>query len=167
VLGRWLFIGIAAVIIALDQLTKYLIRISIPVGSSLEEVWRFTIVNINNTGGAFGLFPDQAIILTVLAFIGLIIIFIFYRQISRTSLLAGIALGLVFGGALGNQIDRIRFGAVTDFIYVRLWGDFYWPAFNIADSAITVGMILLIWFIVASTVKKDGSRSKASQNPES
>lgn len=167
VLGRWLFISIAAVIIALDQLTKYLIRINIPIGASLDEVCRVTIVHISNTGAAFGLFPGNAIILTVVAFIGLIVIFIFYRYISKSSLLAAISLGLIFGGALGNQVDRIRFGHVTDFIYVRLWGDFYWPAFNVADSAISVGMVLLIWFIIAGSIKKDDSRSKSSQNTES
>jgi signal peptidase II len=164
--GRWIFLGIALFIIAFDQLTKYLIRINIPVGTSLEEVWRFTIVNITNTGGAFGLFPGQAIVLTVLAFIGLILIFIFYRQISRTSLLATVALGLVFGGAIGNQIDRIRFGAVTDFLYARLWGNFYWPAFNVADSSISIGMILLIWFIIATSIKKDESQAKKDQTTE-
>jgi signal peptidase II len=166
VFGRWLFLLIAAVVIALDQITKHLIRINIPVGTSLEEVWHFSIVHITNTGGAFGLFPGQAIVLTVFAFIGLIVIFIFYRQISRTSLLATIALGLIFGGAIGNQIDRIQFGAVTDFIYVRLWGDFYWPAFNVADAAISTGMVLLIWFIIASSIKKDESQSKAGQSPQ-
>jgi signal peptidase II len=136
------------------------------LGTSLEEVWRFTIVNINNTGGAFGLFPGQAIVLTVLAFIGLIVIFIFYRQISRTSMLATVALGLVFGGAIGNQIDRIRFSAVTDFLYVRLWGDFYWPAFNVADASISIGMILLIWFVIATSVKKDESQSESGKNTQ-
>jgi signal peptidase II len=164
--GRWLFLSIAIVIIALDQVTKYFIRINIPEGTALEEAWRFTIVHITNTGGAFGLFPGQAIVLTVLAFIGIIVIFIFYRQISRTSLLATVALGLIFGGAIGNQIDRIRFGAVTDFIYVRLWGDFYWPAFNVADASISIGMILLIWFIISISLKKDETQSKTEQSPQ-
>ena len=81
-------------------------------------------------------------------------------------MLATVALGLVFGGAIGNQIDRIRFGAVTDFIYARLWGDFYWPAFNVADAAISVGMVLLIWFIITLSLKKDETKSKTEQSPQ-
>jgi signal peptidase II len=70
-------------------------------------------------------------------------------------------LGLVFGGAVGNLIDRIRFGYVTDFVDVRLWRDFHWPAFNVADSAITVGSIMLAVFIFFTLRKRDGSSSKA------
>jgi signal peptidase II len=70
-------------------------------------------------------------------------------------------LGLVFGGAVGNLIDRIRLGYVTDFIDVRLWRDFHWPAFNVADSAITVGSIMLVIFIFLAFRKGDGSSSGA------
>jgi signal peptidase II len=162
VFRRWLFLIIAAAVIALDQLTKYLIRVNIPLDTSLEEVWRLTIVHIQNTGAAFGIFTNQTIFLSIIAVLGLIVIVLFYRQIGRTNLLAGISLGVVFGGAIGNLVDRLRFGYVTDFLYVRLWGDFYWPAFNVADSSISVGIVLLILFIFTGIKTKDEHKPSAA-----
>ena len=87
---------------------------------------------------------------------GLVVILLFYRHLPQSNILSTIALGLLFGGAIGNLIDRIRFGHVTDFILVRLWGDFYWPAFNVADSAISIGVIVLIIFLLLGLTKKHG-----------
>jgi signal peptidase II len=78
------------------------------------------------------------------------------RYVHHRSYLATVSLGLIFGGALGNLIDRVRLGYVTDFILVRLWNDFYWPAFNIADSAITIGALTLIIFLILNMKHNDG-----------
>ena len=146
---RIITLPVAAVIVAADQLTKSWIRHNLPLGASLHEVCRVRIIHIQNTGAIFGIFPGQSLLLTVIAFIALVLMIIFFRRFGRASLLGGIAIGFVFGGAVGNLIDRLRFGgAVTDFIYVRLWDDVFWPAFNIADASLSVGIILLIGFII-------------------
>ena len=156
---RWTFLFIAAFVAAADQLSKSWIRANLLPGESFPEIWRFSIAHVQNTGAVFGLFTNQAFLLTLIAIVGLIVILLFYRYLPQSYVLSTIALGLVFGGALGNLIDRIRFGGVTDFILVRLWDDFYWPAFNIADSAISVGVIVLIVFLLLGLTKKDGSTS--------
>jgi signal peptidase II len=119
-----------------------------------------SLTNVRNTGSAFGLFVNQAFLLTLIAIVGVVAILLFYRYFSKSSMLGVSALSLVFGGAIGNLIDRLRFGYVTDFIDVRLWHDFHWPSFNVADSAITVGSIVLVVFIFLTFRKADGSSSK-------
>jgi signal peptidase II len=143
---RWhilIFLAIVAMIVALDQFSKQWIRDNIPLGGSLPAMGQLTIVHVQNTGSAFGLFTDQAFLLSIIAVAGLVVVLLFFRYLKQLGLAGGIALSLIFAGALGNLIDRLRLGHVTDFIYVRLWDNFYWPAFNVADSAITTGAILL------------------------
>jgi len=113
-----------------------------------------------NTGSAFGLFANQAFLLSLVAIVGLVVILLFYRYLSEYSILGTFALGLVLGGAVGNLVDRFYFGgAVTDFIDVRLWHDFHWPVFNVADSAITIGTIALACFIFLAMKKENGHTS--------
>lgn len=138
-----IFMVIVALIVTLDQISKQWIRDNIPLGSSLPPLGQLTIVHVQNTGSAFGMFTDQAFLLSIIAIAGLVVVLMFFRYIKQLGLVGGIALSLIFAGALGNLIDRLRLGHVTDFIYVRLWNNFYWPAFNVADSAITTGSILL------------------------
>lgn len=126
-------------------------------GESLPETGFLRLTHVQNTGTAFGLFTNQAFLLTLIALVGLVIILLFYRYLSPASIVSSLALGLVLGGAVGNLIDRLRLGYVTDFIDVRLWHDFHWPAFNLADSAITVGAFTLAYFLVSSLKKEDGS----------
>ncbi len=156
---KWTFLFIAAFVVAADQLSKSWIRANLLPGESSPEIWRFSIINVQNTGSAFGLFANQAFLLTLVAIVGLVVILLFYRHLPQSNILSTIALGLVFGGALGNLIDRIRIGYITDFIYARLWDDVYFPAFNVADSAITVGVITLICFLLLGFKKKDGHTS--------
>jgi signal peptidase II len=138
-----LFFVIAAVIVFLDQTSKEWIRTNLHVGGSLPEMGPLTIIHIQNTGSAFGLFTNQAFLLSIVAIAGLLVVLSFFRYFSELGVWGGVALSLIFAGALGNLIDRLRLGHVTDFIYVRLWANFYWPAFNVADSAITVGALSL------------------------
>jgi len=160
--SRWrggLFLVIAAFVVALDQLSKHWVRSYLDLYETIPLVGCLSLTNVQNTGSAFGLFANQAFLLTLVAIVGLVTILLFYRYLSRISLLSSFALGLVFGGAVGNLIDRLRFGYVTDFIDVRLWHDFHWPAFNAADSAITVGAIVLAVFIFRTLRKGDVSSS--------
>lgn len=138
-----LLLAVAAVIVVMDQVSKQWVRDNIPLGGSLPPTGCLTIVHVQNTGAAFGLFIDQAFILSIVAIAGLIVVLFFFRYLRQLGLGGAVALSLIFAGALGNLIDRLRLGHVTDFIYVRLWGDFYWPAFNVADAAISTGAVLL------------------------
>ncbi|MEJ2739745.1 MAG: signal peptidase II, partial [Dehalococcoidia bacterium] len=144
----WIFLLIAVVVVVLDQISKSWIRSHLALGESFPEIGRLLIIHLQNTGSAFGLFTGQGFLLTIIALVGLVVILMFFRYLSQSSPLGTIALGLVFGGAIGNLTDRLRIGAVTDFIYIRLWNDFYWPAFNVADSALSVGIIALLIFII-------------------
>jgi len=138
----------AILIVVADQLSKAWIKANLLEGQSLFETGFFRITHLHNTGAAFGLFQDQTFILTIIALIGATVLlfygFVAYRRfLWFESLLSRVALGLVLGGTIGNLIDRIRLGYVIDFI------DFgFWPAFNIADSAVTVGVIILIYHLL-------------------
>ena len=134
----------ALLILAADQLTKAWVR-SYPEGQSIFELGIFRLTHIQNTGAAFGLFRGHSFILTIIGLVGvaalLIYVLLIYRRFPLLdNMLGKTALGLVLGGTIGNLVDRLRFGYVTDFIDVGIW-----PAFNIADSAIVVGVILLAY----------------------
>jgi len=147
---KYLIAGIIALsVVILDQYTKYLIAQHVPLHHSLDVIEQFlTIVHTRNKGIAFGIFSGQVstlqtvlLILTSLAAIA----FIFYllSGLGTQYLYAAITLALILGGAIGNLIDRIRWGEVIDFIDLH-WHGYHWPAFNCADSAISIGMVLLV-----------------------
>lgn len=126
-------------IIALDQITKYLIITRLSLFDSIEIFPFLHIVNVRNTGAAFGMFKG----LGSGFFIGislLAIIFVIWLLVKRTYNYPG--LSLVLGGAIGNLIDRVLYGTVVDFIDFSV-GRFHWPAFNVADSALTVGIVII------------------------
>lgn len=143
---RWtLFVIIAATVVAADQLTKAWVVANVPLGRSVEvvgDLLRLTIVH--NSGGIFGLFGESATLLA-LASTGVIALIVFYQASEGTRhhwLLSG-ALGLLLGGALGNLIDRLRIGYVVDFVDAGI-GSTRWYTFNVADSAISVALVMLI-----------------------
>jgi len=152
--GKWwqnvLFFLTALLIVAADQLSKIWIRANLAIEQSLFEVGFFRLTHVHNTGAAFGLFRGQSFPLTIVALVGIAVILLYALLVYRHSPYLGnmpsrVALGLVLGGTVGNLIDRLRFGYVTDFI------DFgFWPAFNIADSAITVGVIIFAYSLLRS-----------------
>ena len=159
---------IAGVILVLDQITKILVQHSIPFESSYFDPNRITViedffylVHIGNQGAAWGMFSEYSGILTVLSFAVLLFIFCFRKQLELHRGTVQIAFGLLIGGILGNLIDRIRVGHVVDFIdihlpftlpYILPFGR--WPAFNIADSAIVVGMLFYLLLSLSDTKKK-------------
>lgn len=143
----WRAFMIAAVVIALDQFTKYWILsvMLLPERASREVIWPLQFTRIWNEGVSFGLFQAGHDIVRwglVLFSLGVATLLTFWAR-SQTRLLPALGLGLVIGGAIGNAIDRARFGAVVDFIDVQRLGFFPW-IFNIADSGITIGVILLL-----------------------
>ena len=139
----WLLIVIASLILILDQVTKAVIRANIPFGGRWMPLeWLapyFRFVHWENTGAAFGLFQQGGLVFGILAVLVAIFIVVYYPQVPKDATLMRVALAMQLGGALGNLIDRIVFGPVTDFISVMGF-----PVFNIADSSITIGVGLLI-----------------------
>lgn len=140
-----LFLIVAALIVAFDQLSKLWIRAHLALGESLPLTDRLSLTYVGNTGSAFGLLANRTFLLIIIGIASLLIVLLFLRYLSQVTTLSMVSIGLIWGGAVGNFIDRLRFGYVTDFVNFRLWGDFYWPAFNVADTAITVGVIVLIY----------------------
>ena len=134
---------IALVIVFLDQWTKNMVRTLIPFGQSwspwswLEPYLR--IVHWQNTGAAFGMFQRYGMVFTVLAFIVSIGILYYYPQVPRKEWAMRLAMAMMLGGALGNLIDRLTQGTVTDFVSVGTFA-----VFNIADACISVGTLILI-----------------------
>ncbi len=136
----FLFWGAALIVIALDQGTKAVIRSSLERGESWPGAdWLLRIRYVTNTGAAFGILQDQTFFLIGMAFIGLAAIYLYYRYPPFEHGVVPIAIGMMLGGAAGNLIDRIRVGRVTDFIDFR-----FWPAFNVADSSISIGIVVLL-----------------------
>jgi signal peptidase II len=136
-----LLYGAAVLVFALDQLTKAWIRSILVPNQSLPEDAPVRLTYVTNTGGAFGLLQDQTLFFTLVAVLVIGAIFFYARRLpSAGGWRVLLALGMQLGGALGNLLDRVRLGHVVDFIDFR-----FWPVFNIADSAIVVGVIILAY----------------------
>jgi signal peptidase II len=140
----------ALLVVGADQLTKLWIMSNLDIGQSLFEVGIFKIVRFPpNSGAAFGLFQGHSFALTIVSIVGIVFIlayalFTYRRYPLLDNLLSRSALGLMLGGTIGNLIDRLRFGGVTDFISIG-----WWPAFNLADSAVVVGVILFVYSLLS------------------
>ena len=137
-----LFFAIAVLIFIGDQLTKSLIRANLLPGQSIPEDGWFRITHVTNTGAAFGIFADQSAFLLITTAVGVTAIVAYYLFPPTESPLLTASLGLQLGGAVGNLLDRLRLGHVTDFLDFRVW-----PVFNVADSAIVVGVTVLAFFL--------------------
>ncbi len=142
----WLWLGIALAVILLDQLTKTLISRTFELNDSRTITSFFNIVRAHNTGAAFSFLAgadgwQRWFFIGLGAVAAVFIVFLLARHGGQR--LFGWALALILGGALGNVIDRVLHGHVVDFLQFH-WGSAYFPSFNIADSAITVGAVLLI-----------------------
>ena len=137
---------IALLVILFDQLSKWwILNVTMVPPRIIPVTSFFDLVLVHNRGASFGIFSDApgwaSVALIVFAILISIALAIWMWRVNET--LLAVALALVIGGAVGNVIDRIRFGAVVDFLDFHVAG-WHWPAFNIADSAITIGVILLI-----------------------
>ena len=163
--------GIAGVIVALDQWTKWLVRQNIP----FQEIWLpeplswlspyARIVNWSNSGAALGMFQNGNLVFTVLAFIVIAAILYYYPQVDVKDWSLRLAMGLQLGGAAGNLVDRLTMGKVTDFISV---GTF--PVFNVADSSISVGVVVLllgVWIKERNDRKQNHTIEETGPNAES
>jgi signal peptidase II len=140
-----ILLGLAGAVVALDQWTKWLVRSSLPFQGTWLPTWLewlspyARIVHWHNSGAAFGSFQNGNSVFMVLAVLVILAILYYYPRVETRDWSLRLAMGLQLGGAAGNLIDRVQWGRVTDFISV---GSF--PVFNIADSAISVGVVVLL-----------------------
>lgn len=148
--GRGAFAAVVLLVLIMDQLSKYWILDHFVLHESRPVIpGLFHLTLVMNTGAAFGILAGapslwRQVFFVVLTLVALIVLLLFHRRLASASLAASLGLAAIGGGALGNLVDRLRFGAVVDFLDV-FWRQYHWPAFNLADSAISLGTGLVLW----------------------
>jgi len=136
---QWLGLGsIALAAVVADQLTKQIVSSALSLGESVHIAGPFSIHHVQNSGIAFGLFSDATSIVIVLTALAVAWMVVFFARSGQRHPVLPVALGFVLGGSTSNLLDRVRLGHVTDFLDIR-----YWPAFNLADTFIVVGVAIL------------------------
>ena len=164
--STWVLLAIAAVTLFADQVSKFLvIKYLAPHGAwapipALSNF--FTLEYTTNTGAAFGLFKAWGPVFVAVAVIVIVAIMVYQNEVPQGAWLVRLALGLQLGGALGNLTDRLSVGHVTDFIYFH-----FWPVFNLADSAIVVGVILLALTMLREERKSSAPVPKPNESADS
>jgi signal peptidase II len=138
----WARVGLVlALVVLIDQVTKALVRNGVEVGEEDSILPAVTLVHVRNTGVAFGAFSGGGAIVVVLVVLALsALLYYFVTHIDKP--LIWLPTGMLLGGSIGNIIDRVRDGAVTDFVKLPAW-----PAFNVADISITFGVLVLLWVV--------------------
>jgi signal peptidase II len=144
------FLACAAAVLALDQVTKAVASAHLMQGEPVPFLGQFArLTLVHNTGAAFGLFPGSRLPFILVSVLAIAVVLYLFARDAYRSLANRVLLGCILGGALGNLVDRIRWGRVVDFIDVGI-GAIRWPVFNVADSAVTLGVILLAWNLARS-----------------
>jgi signal peptidase II len=146
--GPWQWLGLAAVVVAAaaaDQLTKHVVSTELALDEDVRVLGPFSIHHVQNSGIAFGLFASATAVVTVLTAVAVAWMLVFFARSGSRHPVLPAALGLLIGGSVSNLVDRVRLGHVTDFL------DFQgWPAFNLADTFIVVGVGILLLALVVS-----------------
>lgn len=156
------FLGVMILVIVFDQLTKFWVAQSFTLYESLPIIpGFFNLTYLTNTGAAFGILAGnptwwRQVFFIGVAIIALVVIAIMQRHLKKESLWYEICLAFIAGGAIGNLIDRVRLGSVVDFLDVYV-GTHHWPAFNVADSAITVGVTIFLVMNLFFSKKREES----------
>jgi signal peptidase II len=157
--GAWVRAGLVTlVVIAADQISKHLVRHSIVPGEERKFLPGVQLVNTRNNGVAFGFLPGSHIAITLVIGAALLALLVYFA-LHATMPLIWLPTGMLIGGALGNILDRLNGGAVTDFVKLPLG----WPPFNLADASITLGVVLL--FFVLEAPRKDSSGDSSKDSP--
>jgi signal peptidase II len=146
--GAWQWAGLVAVAVAAvvaDQVTKHIVTSSLALDDSVHVIGPLSIHHVPNSGIAFGLFASATAVVTVVTAAAVVWMIVFFARSGSRHPVLPAALGLLIGGSLSNLVDRIRLHHVTDFIDLK-----YWPAFNLADSFIVIGVAILLLALVAA-----------------
>lgn len=150
----------SAVIVVVDQLSKHLVRTLVTLHKSIPVFGSFfQLTYIENSGMAFGInFAGGPAIVTAAAIVASVFIIWYLRKVRERELTLRLSLALILGGAVGNLIDRVLFGRVVDFFDFQIMG-YHWPIFNVADSSVTIGMILFLWVSLWKSPSLEAKRS--------
>jgi len=154
---------IALVIVAADQVSKWAMIgiLSAQPGERIEIIEGFFALHlIHNPGAAFGILPRFNHLFVIFSILTVAVLLIFFKTLFAAGRLSRVAAGLILGGAIGNLIDRLRFKQVVDFLDFQ-FGSYHWPAFNIADSAICVGVALLLIAVLFGKTRQPRLQSKS------
>jgi signal peptidase II len=157
-----IFLAILATGLPLDQLTKVMVQLKLPLGSQVPLIpGLLNLVHVRNKGAAFGLmsgWPPGFVWLFFVVVIGVVLVVLGYLlwRLPDDHWSAALGYSLILTGALGNLIDRVRLGEVVDFIDVY-WGRYHWPAFNVADSLVCAGAAVMVWVIIRDEKTADVS----------
>ena len=158
-----IFYMIVAVVLIADQLSKAWVQRTLAYEESRDVIGKaFTLTLTHNTGGAWGLLPQGNPIFIIFAAVAAVVLLVAYHRVARTDAMVGGAFALALGGAFGNLLDRVRYGYVVDFFDARI---IRWPIFNIADSAISVSIVLLLLHFVRSA-RSESTHSEAPEAAE-
>ena len=152
------FGGVVLLVVLADQLTKAWIRANLAYGQSIHDIGFFRFLHVQNTGASFGLFQEHSVTLAVIDVVGIVVILVLTillrsRWSFYDSMLVRVGIAMVMAGTIGNLIDRLRLGHVTDFLDFKVW-----PVFNIADSSAVVGTIIIavcLIFLMKSVEQKE------------
>ena len=140
-----LLLSTLVVVLIMDQFSKELVQQYLKLGEAFPDDGPLRLIHTTNSGGVFGVFPNQTVFLIIASFVGIAILILIYRSQPWPGQLVRLSLGLQLGGATGNLLDRLRHGEVVDFIDVGPW-----PIFNVADSSIVIGITILGMFFLFS-----------------
>jgi signal peptidase II len=151
---------VVIVIVVADQITKHAIRASLPLGEESKVLPGIALVDTRNRGVAFGFIPGDQVLVMILIGVALVALLTYFARNSSRPLV-WLPTGMLLGGALGNILDRIREGSVTDFVKLPLG----FPPFNLADSSITIGMVILILLLESSRARR-GARQDPGSGPQ-
>jgi signal peptidase II len=158
-LRQWVALSlvVAAAVVA-DQLTKQLVSRQLALGDELTVIGSFAIHHVQNTGIAFGLFAGSTWLVIPLTALAIAWMLLFFGRSGGRHPVLPVGLGLVIGGSVSNLVDRVRLGHVTDFLDLR-----YWPAFNLADTFIVVGVVVLLGTLIAADREPRRQRRVAAE----
>jgi len=170
ILRRLSYLSVMLTILVVDQFTKWLVARELDLHEYRPLVeGLLSLSHVRNRGAAFGILSDadlpyQSILFAGLSLVALLAIAVYAWRLPATAWLPQLALALILGGALGNLIDRLRLGYVVDFVHVY-WRDHQWPDFNAADSAITIGVTLLVLDILRSPHAESSGKTEIVASP--
>ncbi|MBI3995709.1 MAG: signal peptidase II [Nitrospirae bacterium] len=164
---RYFFLAaVVGTVFILDQVTKAVIQKTMQIHESIPVIDRlFNLTYIRNPGAAFGLFAEHGnglrmVFFSTISVVAILFLWTLFVKTPKEARLGRLSIAMVMGGAFGNLADRIRFGEVVDFLDFYI-GPYHWPAFNVADSSISVGVVLMIWYFI----REDRKAVQPDENP--
>ena len=146
---------VGIIVLAIDQLTKFLVATQMSLGESIPVIGEYLkITSHRNSGAAWGMFEGRMLFFYIITVAVLVFLIYFYKTEAKNNLLMQIAISLLFAGALGNFIDRVLHGEVVDFVDTYIFG-YNFPIFNVADSSLTIGVLLIIIALLTDMKKEE------------